>query len=201
MISPTGKNTRGGPPSICASRFCDASAYSRRMRVHIGRLAADVLAFGIAPHIIQGCTKCLAICKRDTLVVVVVARRRRRRRHSCMPRPCGRASLSPNETNAPFQQTLFLNKNSLSHSCKWYAQPLPSSPFFTFQNRVCIPLWKLESIHSNPEIIHRVSNKQSWIFGRNFFFFSIDRLHFFRNKRLKVMVKYKCVSMKSFDQL
>lgn len=29
---------------------------------------ADVLAFGIAPHIIQGCTKCLAICTRDTLV-------------------------------------------------------------------------------------------------------------------------------------
>lgn len=82
---------RGWGASICASCFCDASAYSRRMRVrsagcthaYIGRLAADVLAFGIAPHIIQGCTKCLAICKRDTLVrrcrcccVAGVARRR-----------------------------------------------------------------------------------------------------------------------------
>lgn len=91
MISPSWKTRWGLGASICASCFCDASAYSRRMRVrsagrthaYIGRLAADVLAFGIAPHIIQGCTKCLAICKRDTLVrrcrcccVAGVARRR-----------------------------------------------------------------------------------------------------------------------------
>lgn len=146
----------------------DARAYWKACcgRVGIWHCAAYYPRMHEMPcHLQTGHARCRCCC--------------RRRRHSCMPRPCGRASLSPNETNAPFQQTLFLNKNSLSHSCKWYAQPLPSSPFFTFQNRVCIPLWKLESIHSNPEIIHRVSNKQSWIFGRNFFFFSIDRLHFF----------------------
>lgn len=68
-----------GLASICASCFRDASArmQGRRMRVQsTGYTHAywkagchvDVLAFGIAPHIIQGCTKCLAICTRDTLV-------------------------------------------------------------------------------------------------------------------------------------
>lgn len=56
-------------------------------------------------------------------------------------------------TNA-FSKTTF--KNSLSQLQMIRA----ASSFFTFlhlSKRVCIPLWKLESIHSNPEIIHTVS--------------------------------------------
>lgn len=62
-------------------------AQERAGRMHIERPAAAVLAFGIAPHIIQGCTKCRGVCTR--------ARHTRRRCVAPLLLPLSHVAVTP----------------------------------------------------------------------------------------------------------
>jgi len=95
-------------------RFRDASAAAPRGCIHIEKLAAAVLAFGIASHIIQGCTKCRGgVCTRDACLRLRPCRTRSR----WPVTPSERALSPPPPPSPPFSRSCSKEeKQSSSHA-------------------------------------------------------------------------------------
>lgn len=115
--------------SGCEYTCTRASAAAPRGRMHIERLA--VPAFGIAPHITQGCTKFRGICTRDTRYCSPLSHVTAHS-HSCMfQRPVTRAKL--------FSFFLSRTKDCCSFRDSWHVRKY-NLEFLAFEERKNVSL-------------------------------------------------------------